>query len=70
MTTPAPDNMFTDRGRELAQNRLRGREVEPGIYRNFCRECGLPLEVRAERQRYCVRLLCEECGVQAKGGAV
>ena len=48
----------------------RGRELLPGIYRQFCCRCGLPFTVTDKRLRDRTTLLCERCPPRSSGNTI
>lgn len=63
--TPPDPNPLTDAERQRLQAAHRGRQLDGGLFRNFCAECGLAIAV-PHRRRLREDLLCVEC---EEGGA-
>lgn len=48
----------------------RGRQLLPGVYRQFCCRCGSPFTVIDARLRDRTTLLCERCPPRSSGNTI
>lgn len=61
-------NPLTDEQRKSIQDELRGIQIMPGVWRNFCCACGLPLAVTHEFVRFKSDLTCDDCRPSIQDG--
>ena len=48
----------------------RGRQLLPGVYRQFCCWCGSPFTVIDARLRDWTNLVCDKCPVESSGNTI